>query len=107
MSPNDPEDELLRMFDAGKALGVTPRTIRNWNGKGLIRVSYTAGGHLRVRRSEINRILAGSVPSASVDELIPEEIIFETRSQEYERVPGTSVEVRVEDGAAYVKHSGG
>jgi molybdopterin-binding protein len=50
-------EELLRLRDAGLQLGVSFPTIKQWIYKKKIRSVRTAGGHHRVPRSEVDRLL--------------------------------------------------
>ena len=44
---------------AALLLGVCPATIRRWDKSGLIRCYRTPGGHRRIDKAEIDRIIAG------------------------------------------------
>ena len=44
---------------AGILLGVCPTTIRRWDKNGLIKCIRTPGGHRRIHKDEIERIIAG------------------------------------------------
>lgn len=50
-------EELLRLRDAALQLGVSFPTIKQWIYKKKIRSVRTAGGHHRVPRSEVDRLL--------------------------------------------------
>jgi len=49
--------ELLRLPDAARELGVSYPTLKQWIYKQRIRTTQTAGGHHRIPRSEIDRLL--------------------------------------------------
>ena len=51
-------DDLLRIPDAARRLGVSYATLKQWIYKGTLRTIQTAGGHHRVSESEIERMLA-------------------------------------------------
>lgn len=46
---------------ACKRMGIHTRTLTRWIEAGLIKVQYTAGGHVRVPVSEIERIATGGI----------------------------------------------
>lgn len=50
-------EELLRLGQAAKALGVHEQTLRNWDEAGKIRTVRTVGGQRRVPRSEVERLM--------------------------------------------------
>ena len=50
-------EELLRMREAAKTLGVHEQTIRNWDEAGKIRTIRSPGGQRKVPRSEIERMM--------------------------------------------------
>jgi molybdopterin-binding protein len=50
-------DELLRLRDAALQLGISFPTIKQWIYKKKIRSVQTAGGHHRVPRAEVDRLL--------------------------------------------------
>ena len=49
--------KFLNLTQAAAELGITPQTIRNWDKKGIIKITRTLGGHRRVSTEEIERIL--------------------------------------------------
>lgn len=49
--------ELLRLPEAARQLGVSYPTLKPWIYKGKLRTVKTAGGHHRIPRSEIDRLL--------------------------------------------------
>jgi molybdopterin-binding protein len=49
---------LLTVREAAEALGVTYSTLKQWIYKGAVRTVTTEGGHHRVSRDEIERLLA-------------------------------------------------
>jgi molybdopterin-binding protein len=51
------EAEMLRLRDAALQLGISFPTIKQWIYKKKIRSVLTAGGHHRVPRSEVDRLL--------------------------------------------------
>ncbi len=42
---------------AAVAAGVTPRTIRRWADRGWVKSVRTAGGHRRIDREDLQRVL--------------------------------------------------
>jgi molybdopterin-binding protein len=50
-------EELLKLRDAALQLGISFPTIKQWIYKKKIRSSPTAGGHHRIPRSEVDRLL--------------------------------------------------
>ena len=67
----EPQENLLRPYNAASMLGVTPETIRVWRSKGLIEAITTPGGQLRIPESEVRRLLEQGVnPNKCVDPLI-------------------------------------
>ena len=52
--------------EASKILGVTVKTLQNWDRQGKIRAVRTVGGRRRISESEIKRILEGKVPDEVV-----------------------------------------
>ena len=50
-------EELLRMREAAKTLGVHEQTIRNWDETGKIRTIRSPGGQRKIPRSEIERMM--------------------------------------------------
>jgi len=60
--------ELLHLPDAARLLGVSYPTLKQWIYKKKVRAVQTAGGHHRIPRSEIDRLLfqgAGKKPRAA------------------------------------------
>ncbi len=49
---------LLTVREAAQRLGVSYPTFKQWIYKGVVRTSRTAGGHHRVRDTEVERLLA-------------------------------------------------
>lgn len=50
--------------DAARALGVSVRTAQQWLEKGLLKGWKTTGGHRRILRSSVNKLLAARAPIA-------------------------------------------
>lgn len=50
---------LYSVSQAGFLLGVCPATIRRWDREGKIKCFRTLGGHRRIAKAEIERIIAG------------------------------------------------
>ena len=60
-------NELVRVGDAARRLGVSYATLKQWIYKGTLRTVQTAGGHHRISESELERFLSRKGPaSASV-----------------------------------------
>ena len=59
-------NDLIRVRDAARRLGVSYATLKQWIYKGTLRTVQTAGGHHRIAESELERFLArkGSRPSS-------------------------------------------
>ena len=51
------ENELLKPKEAAKLLNVTTQSLRNWSNEGRIKVIKTPGGHSRILKSEIDKLL--------------------------------------------------
>lgn len=49
--------ELLHIVDAAQELGISYATLKQWIYRGKLRSVKTAGGHHRIPRSEIDRVL--------------------------------------------------
>jgi excisionase family DNA binding protein len=49
--------ELLHLADASRALGISYPTLKQWIYRGKIRSVKTAGGHHRIPRTEVDRVL--------------------------------------------------
>ena len=56
--PND----LIRVREAARRLGVSYATLKQWIYKGTLRTVQTAGGHHRISESELERFLARKGP---------------------------------------------
>ncbi|HEY9500423.1 MAG TPA: TOBE domain-containing protein [Pyrinomonadaceae bacterium] len=54
--------ELLKPVDAARLAGVSYPTLKQWIYKGKIQTTLTAGGHHRIARSEIERVI-GKTPT--------------------------------------------
>jgi molybdopterin-binding protein len=61
-------NELVRVRDAARRLGVSYATLKQWIYKGTLRTVQTAGGHHRISEAELERFLArkGPRPSSKV-----------------------------------------
>ena len=51
-------NELIRVRDAARRLGVSYATVKQWIYKGTLRTVQTAGGHHRISEAELERFLA-------------------------------------------------
>lgn len=51
------ENELIKIGDAAKLFGVTPRTLRRWEKTGKIKSIRTLGKHRRYKVSEIKLLI--------------------------------------------------
>ena len=51
-------NDLVRVRDAARRLGVSYATLKQWIYKGTLRTVQTAGGHHRISESELERFLA-------------------------------------------------
>jgi molybdopterin-binding protein len=58
-------NELIRVRDAARRLGVSYATLKQWIYKGTLRTVQTAGGHHRISESELERFLARKGPRPS------------------------------------------
>ena len=65
-------EELLTLNEACSVLKITNLTIRRWRDQGIIELVRLPLGRLRVRQSEINRIINGDEPS---DTPLKEEVL--------------------------------
>lgn len=52
--------ELLHLDEAAKALGISYPTLKQWIYRGKVRSVKTAGGHHRIPRTEVDRVLFAS-----------------------------------------------
>jgi molybdopterin-binding protein len=52
--------ELLKPMDAAQLAGVSYPTLKQWIYQGKVRTTKTAGGHHRIARSEIERVMGTS-----------------------------------------------
>lgn len=50
------DDDLLTVEEAAKELGVSGKTIREWDNNGKLETTRTVGGHRRISREEIEKI---------------------------------------------------
>jgi molybdopterin-binding protein len=57
--------ELLHLAEAAQALGISYPTLKQWIYRGKIRSVKTAGGHHRIPRTEVDRVLFATAPKAS------------------------------------------
>ena len=55
-------NELVRVRDAARRLGVSYATLKKWISKGTLRTVQTAGGHHRISEAELERFLARKGP---------------------------------------------
>lgn len=58
-------NELIRVRDAARRLGVSYATLKQWIYKGTLRTVQTAGGHHRISESELERFLARKGPASA------------------------------------------
>ena len=58
-------NELVRVRDAARRLGVSYATLKQWIYKGTLRTVQTAGGHHRISEAELERFLARKGPRPS------------------------------------------
>jgi molybdopterin-binding protein len=58
-------NELVRVRDAARRLGVSYATLKQWIYKGTLRTVQTAGGHHRIAEAELERFLARKGPRPS------------------------------------------
>ena len=84
--------ELLKPIDAAKLAGVSYPTLKQWIYKGKIRTTKTAGGHHRVARSEIERVMRTKRPKATKKEKPVGLDAISGRN----KLPGTITELRYE-----------
>jgi molybdopterin-binding protein len=54
--------ELLKPIDAAQLAGVSYPTLKQWIYKGKLRTTKTVGGHHRIARSEIERVIGSRSP---------------------------------------------
>src|ERR1041385_6910318 len=55
---SSPMEDLYRIGEAAKALGVRGETLRRWEQEGKLEVSRSSGGQRRVSAKEVSRLLA-------------------------------------------------
>ncbi|MGH9931694.1 MAG: hypothetical protein ACREA9_21030 [Pyrinomonadaceae bacterium] len=66
-APNDPDDPIITMATAGRALNKHPSTIARWIKDGLLNAIRMPSGIFGLRRSELNKFLGGtSLPTKEV-----------------------------------------
>ena len=58
-------NELIRVRDAARRLGVSYATLKQWIYKGTLRTVQTAGGHHRISEAELERFLSRKGPRPS------------------------------------------
>lgn len=58
-------NDLIRVRDAARRLGVSYATLKQWIYKGTLRTVQTAGGHHRISEAELERFLARKGPRPS------------------------------------------
>ena len=58
-------NDLIRVRDAARRLGVSYATLKQWIYKGTLRTVQTAGGHHRISESELERFLARKGPTSA------------------------------------------
>lgn len=58
-----PEPELLSASQVGGILGVTAESVRSWAKAGRIPFITLPSGQIRIRRSDVDAILAGATPA--------------------------------------------
>jgi molybdopterin-binding protein len=58
-------NDLIRVRDAARRLGVSYATLKQWIYKGTLRTVQTAGGHHRIAEAELERFLARKGPRPS------------------------------------------
>ncbi|MCF8605116.1 MerR family DNA-binding transcriptional regulator [Gordonia sp. HY442] len=54
---NSYSDDAIAIGETAKMLGVSVKTVRNWEARGLISALRTPTGHRRFRRSDVERLL--------------------------------------------------
>ena len=84
--------ELLKPIDAARLAGVSYPTLKQWIYSGKIRSTKTAGGHHRIARSEIERVIG---PPSSVTKANDRPIGLDSISGR-NKLPGTVTEIRFE-----------
>jgi molybdopterin-binding protein len=57
-------NQLIRVGDAARRLGVSYATLKQWIYKGTLRTVQTAGGHHRISEAELERFLTRKPPSS-------------------------------------------
>jgi excisionase family DNA binding protein len=50
-------DKMINISEAGRLLGVTPRTLKRWDIEGRLKVYRTLGNHRRYRLSDVEAFL--------------------------------------------------
>jgi len=63
----DTGKRLVRLQDASEMLGVTMKTLRVWDKEGKIATVRSAGGHRRIPKAEIDRLLG--CPDFAIDKI--------------------------------------
>ena len=97
---------LLTVRTAARELGVAYSTLKRWIRTGRVRTTLTEGGHHRVARDEVDRLLTRQEPEsrpaarrAKAREQVDEPLLISARN----RLPGFVEEVRVDGLLAQVR----
>jgi excisionase family DNA binding protein len=64
MNPNEPEDSFLTVAEVAGILKLNQQTVRNWIDQGSL-PALRVGRRVRIKRSDFERVLAGSYTSGS------------------------------------------
>ena len=65
----DQDEEWLSVGRAADLLGVTPYTLRDWTGRGVVAARRTNGGHRRYSRADIERLVAATRSGAALEDV--------------------------------------
>ncbi len=83
---------LYTTFQAARLLGITPDTVLNWIKSGKIPAGRTLGGHYRIRKETLDKLLSRIASPDSVEEATPTRNTF-PYCWEFHSRQGKSIEV--------------
>ena len=66
-------EKLYTVQETANIFGVSKQTVHNWKAKGKIKTTATPGGELRIRESELQRILKSGENTKRKNNLLKEE----------------------------------
>lgn len=89
--------DLLKPGEAATELGISLPTLKQWIYKGQIESITTAGGHHRIPRSEVQRLLKShALPSASPEPPVHADSLVLGAISGRNKLAGTVIDVKIE-----------